>query len=387
MEREKKSKPKGLRLKSTKKLKTMTQRQTSKHVLMELCKNAGRALIKKSNGSTDHTQNCPMCGITHEERLERGSPLMERSHVGVDFQPMLTLAVEQVFMTHLCDELTNGEILPKVMSILHDLHNTAVKNQSCAIQPSCKWCNWYLGKCTVQQVDLLKNNPQAWRKHVLALNMKRRKNTCSQPTITSMLQSQDSSDEESSDSNSDTGDLGRLEIKQENESSDEESSLKRTRGSVDTDSGESRQESKRQRRVNPRPDYRNNGANLANAKRPKKTNSNERKHLLRWNNLFASWLEKCCVVCGDGQQNEDMRYKQAKSSWHKFCDERCLDCPPYKHFMELLEKTGHKVTKHGKSRAHDTFQVTSLQFNQDNVEVREIQDSFSRKFFEFVKNK
>ena len=193
MEREKKSKPKGLRLESTKKLKTMTLIQCGKHVLMKLCKNAGRALIKNPNGDTDHTQNCPMCGITYEERLERGSPLMEGSHVGVDFQPMLTLAVEQVFMTHQCDEPVQlGEILSKVMSILHDLHNTAVNNQSCAIQPSCKWCNWYLGQCTVQQVDLLKNNPQAWRKHVLTLNMKRCKNTCSQPTITSMLQSQDS---------------------------------------------------------------------------------------------------------------------------------------------------------------------------------------------------
>ena len=269
MEHEKKLKPNGLRLKSTKKLKTMTLRECGKHVLMELCKNTGRAWIKKSNGSTDHTQNCPMCGITYEERVKRGGGAhIEGSHVGVDFQPMLNHAFKQVFMTHQCDELTNSEILQKVMSIFHDLHNLAVKNRNCAIQPSCKSCNWYLGKCTVQQVDCLKNNPQAWGKHVLAFQSL--KNTCSQPTITSMLQSQDSSDEESSDSNSDTGDLGRRENKQEKESSDEESSLKRPRGSVDTDSCESRpstSESKRQRRVNTRPDYRNNGANLANAKR------------------------------------------------------------------------------------------------------------------------
>lgn len=246
MEREKKLKPNGLRLKSTKKLKTMTLRECGKHVLMELCKNTGRAWIKKSNGSTDHTQNCPMCGITYEERVKRGGPQIEGSHVGVDFQPMLNLAFEQVFMTHQCDELTNSEILQKVMSIFHDLHNLAVNNQSCAIQPSCKSCNWYLGKCSVKEVDFLKNNPQAWGKHVLYL--KGLKNTYSQPIITSMLQSQDSSDEESSDS----------------------LQLKRPRGSVDTDSCESRpstSESKRQRRVNTRPDYRNNGVNLANAKR------------------------------------------------------------------------------------------------------------------------
>jgi len=181
MEREKKSKPNGLRLTSTKKLKTMTLRECGKHVLMELCKNTGRKWIKKSNGSTDHTQNCPMCGITYEERVKRDGAYIEGSHVGVNFQPMLNHAFKQVFMTHQCDELTEGEILQKVMSIFHDLHKTAVKNQSCAIQPSCKWCNWYLGQCTVQQVDLLKNNPQAWRKHVLTLKMKRRKNTCSQP--------------------------------------------------------------------------------------------------------------------------------------------------------------------------------------------------------------
>jgi hypothetical protein len=105
------------------------------------------------------------------------------------------------------------------------------------------------------------------------------------------------------------------------------------------------------------------------------------------NRLFASWLEKCCVVVrGDGQQNEDMRYKQAKKSFKQFCEERCLDCPP-KRFMELLEQADHKVTKQGKARAHDTFQVTSLQFNQDNVEVTETQDSSGRKFFKFVKNK
>jgi hypothetical protein len=69
----------------------------------------------------------------------------------------------------------------------------------------------------------------------------------------------------------------------------------------------------------------------------------------------------------EGQCSEDMRYKQAKSSWQQFYLYRQLECPSYKRFMELLEQAGHKVTKHGESRAHDTFQVNSLQFNQANV--------------------
>ena len=368
-------KPNGLRLKSTKKLKTMTLRECGKHVLMELCKNTGRAWIKKSNGSTDHTQNCPMCGITYEERVnKRGGPQIEGSHVGVDFQPMLNHAFEQVFMTHQCDELTNSEILQKVMSIFHDLHNLAVNNQSCAIQPSCKSCNWYLGKCSVKEVDILKNNPQAWGKHVLYL--KGLKNTYSQPIITSMLQSQDSSDEESSDSLQldITGQfeaasiIGRRENKQENESSDEESSLKRPRGSVDTDSCESRpstSESKRQRRVNTRPDYRNNGVNLANAKR--ETLKQIIIHVGQLPETVQEWYNKCCRhdSCPPNKSdNPSMTVNQVLKSykeWLKNHKSPTKGVRPV--FLGTLKKIGHPIRMND-TRENNKSLIDNLKFKR-----------------------
>jgi hypothetical protein len=153
--------------------------ETAKHVLRELCKTAGRSwitsCIKKSHGSTDRTQNCPMCGITAQERVKEGiETSLDSSHVGVDYQPMLDHAIAEIFFTQQWDELTQGEIVDNVMDVFCNLHTQAVQNKTCAIQLSCRTCNWYLGKCTVQQVDFLKNNPIAWEKHVCTLKAQKK---------------------------------------------------------------------------------------------------------------------------------------------------------------------------------------------------------------------
>ena len=84
--------------------------------------------------------------------------------------------------------------------------------------------------------------------------------------------------------------------------------------------------------------------------------------------MHYGWKSFASSAVKEGQCSEDMRYNfQAKSSWQQFYLYRQLECPSYKRFIELLEQAGHKVTKRGESRAHDTFQVNSLQFNQANV--------------------
>lgn len=191
-------------------------------------------------------------------------------------------------------------------------------------------------------------------------------------------------DKDSSDSNSDTGEslsgedesldingqfeaaasiIGRRENKQENEkqeeSSDEDKSLKRPRGSVDTDSCESRpstSQSKRQRRFT-RPDYSDNGAHLANA-----TKETER--------IFKDYMEHYMCKEESGRPHvNDIRKKQAYECYKTVCVS--IGVKPVgsgKDFPRMLADYGHSVQTVG--YGGNQQRVTGLRFNPDTVETK-----------------
>ena len=131
-------------------------------ILKRYCKNRCRGwLFEKIDGTLD----CPMCGISQQERIEEGMrPGLDRSHVGLKFDTMLQSVMENYLMTH--DYLKyslekNVEFIKEAFVILH---NKAIDCNNCAIQNSCSRCNGPLEKCTVSEVKMWKSmGKDAWK--------------------------------------------------------------------------------------------------------------------------------------------------------------------------------------------------------------------------------
>jgi len=260
-----------------------------------------------------------MCGITAQERVKEGiKTSLDSSHVGVDYQPMLDNALDKIFITQLlCDELTQGEIVDNVMDEFCNLHTQAVQNKTCAIQLSCRSCNWYLGKCTVQQVDCFKNNQIAWNEHVSTLKAQK-KNQIEWKEHLRTEEKQKNRNESSSyyfESDSEESDSKPVSHKRSSESDLSPSEPKRTRNSK-------------------RHDYRKNGENLqkspqmigkvyaANKAKKKKENAPIRVKSAGavLDRYFEDW-----VTVSEDLSTERVGKEALQTNFHEWCDIADID--------------------------------------------------------------
>ena len=138
-----------------------------KHFCAQRCRGW---LFEKIDGTLD----CPMCGISQQERIEKGMrPGLDRSHVGLKFDTMLQSVMENYLMTHDSTKYSLGENVEFIKEAFVILHNQAIDCNNCAIQISCSKCNGPLEKCTVRDVKMWKSmGKDAWKEAKLQCSRK-----------------------------------------------------------------------------------------------------------------------------------------------------------------------------------------------------------------------
>jgi hypothetical protein len=132
-------------------------------LLKRKCTNRCRGwLFEKIDGTLD----CPMCGISKQERIEEGMrPGLDRSHVGLKFDTMLQIVLKHYLMTHDYLNYTLEQNVKFIKKEFVSVHNKAIECHNCAIQISCSRCNPILEKCKVDEVQLYKDaGKDAWKK-------------------------------------------------------------------------------------------------------------------------------------------------------------------------------------------------------------------------------
>ena len=122
--------------------------------LKHLCKNTCRGWLYER---IDGTLDCPMCGISQQERIDAGMrPGLDNSHVGLGFDPMLENVLTNFLMTHNYKNYTYKESGSRVKSKFMELHINAINSKKCAIQISCSRCNPKIERCTVAEIEIWK---------------------------------------------------------------------------------------------------------------------------------------------------------------------------------------------------------------------------------------
>ena len=146
-----------------KKIKKMKRDQGHIYTLKKFCQTTCRGVLKVI---IDGTLDCPMCGISTQERIDAGMYHgLHNSHVGLGFDAMVDNVLTSFLMTHDSTQYTYQESVSCVKLEFIKLHEKALDSKRCAIQISCSRCNPKIEKCTVEEIQMWKLlGTEAWKK-------------------------------------------------------------------------------------------------------------------------------------------------------------------------------------------------------------------------------
>ncbi len=320
------------------------------YTLKQLCNTTCRGCLKVT---IDGTLDCPMCGISKQERIDAGRYHgLHNSHVGLGFDAMVDNVLTHFLMTHDYTQYTYQESVSWVKLEFIKLHKKALDSKRCAIQISCSRCNPKIEKCTVEEIEMWKLlGTEAWKKAKYPCSPNRT-NSCldirhycvqhdsnsdSDPVVVySSLDDEVSSDESVDDIQGLAAPRRPFNDNSSVRSSDEDSSDSDVSKRPCDDSEDESPPNKRSRRsCVGHPNYSHDGQHLRPVADTQKTESDAEPNWKHWFETYCTKTE-CGNNCKEKEHkgckrgNQVQMRKKAKNSWLNYCIDYNLpekDCP------------------------------------------------------------
>lgn len=322
-----------------KKIKKMKPDQGHIYTLKQLCNTTCRGCLKVT---IDGTLDCPMCGISKQERIDAGRYHgLHNSHVGLGFDAMVDNVLTNFLMTHDYTQYTYQESVSCVKLEFIKLHKKALDSKRCAIQISCSRCNPKIEKCTVEEIEMWKLlGTEAWKKAKYPCSPNRT-NSCldirhycvqhdsnseSEPVVVySSLDDEVSSDESVDDIQGLAAPRRPFNDNSSVRSSDEDSSDSDVSKRPCDDSEDESPPNKRSRRsCVGHPDYSHDGQHLRPVADTQKPESDAEPNWKHWFETYCTKTE-CGNNCKEKEHkgckrgNQVQMRKKAKNSWLNYC--------------------------------------------------------------------
>lgn len=132
------------------------------------CNRSCRRYQSDGSNKIDGNQDCPMCGLTLEQREQEGIvPGLDGSHVQIGFKDLLDHSMREFYFNYVLENLERKTAIQEVRMIFGKIHDNKVEHGLMAIQPSCRRCNSHLEKCTVKQVNEFKKlGHERWKEYI-----------------------------------------------------------------------------------------------------------------------------------------------------------------------------------------------------------------------------